>query len=108
MCKILPIDQLNFENATWTFHLDKIKYQLNHGSFSAEMLQPFLYTKNKDLNNAYTLFGTGLISESADPPLTKDYYCILLKNIENKKRAFLVHSTDFYHEFIPGPFPFSL
>jgi hypothetical protein len=101
MCEILPIDHLNFDNTVWTFRLDKIVYQLKRGAFSTEMLQEFLYSKNKDLTNPYTLFGTGSIDNTSIAPLTSDTYCILLKRIENKKQAFIVHTSDFQNEFFP-------
>ena len=108
MCEILPIDHLKFDNTTWTFQLNKIIYQLKHGAFSSEMLQQFLYSKNEDLEHPYTLFGTGSINDAPTEDLVQDDYCILLKHVENKKHAFLVHTTDFQKEFVPHQAFFSL
>jgi hypothetical protein len=108
MCEILPIDHLNFDNSTWTFQLNKIMYQLKHGAFSSEMLQQFLYSENKDAKKPYTLFGTGSINETTHVQLPQDDYCILLKHEENKKHAYLVHSSDFQNEFVPHQAFFTL
>ena len=108
MCKILAIDHLNFDNSTWTFQLQETTFQLTNGAFPSEAFQNFLYSKNKDLDHPYTLFGTGLLNEDVNQYLSQDDYCILLKEVENKKQAFLVHKEDFKMEFMPHPITFAL
>ena len=108
MCNILAIEHLNFDNSTWTFQLNDISCQLTNGSFPTEAFQNFLHANNKDMENPYILFGTGVINEDINKHLLHDQYCILLKQEKNKKQAFLVNKDDFQMEFIPHPVTFTL
>jgi hypothetical protein len=106
MCEIMSIERLNFDLSTWSFQIHDTFCQLNDGAFSMDPTNQYIYSQAE--HNAYTLFGTGALHESTNQHLTKDTYCILLTKIDARKRAFLVHSTDFYREFIPNQFPYSL
>jgi hypothetical protein len=108
MCNILAIDHLIFDNSTWTFQLHDTSCQLSNGAFSSEAFQHFIYSKNNDMENPYILFGTGVIKEDVNQDLSHDHYCILLKQVDNKKQAFLVHTDDFKMEFMPHPITFTL
>ena len=106
MCEIMSIERLNFDLSIWSFQIHDTFCQLNDGAFSMDPTYQYIYSQ--DEHNAYTLFGTGAVYESTNQHLTKDTYCILLTKIDARKHAFLVHSTDFYREFIPNQFPYSL
>jgi hypothetical protein len=108
MCEIMSIDHLNFDLSTWSFQIHDTFCQLNDGAFSIDPKNQYIYSEKEDQINPYTLFGTGAVHESTNQHLTKDQYCILLKKIDNRKRAFLVHSNDFYLEFVQNHIPYSL